>query len=269
VTGFSNVIAAQISLSNEQHVVLLAPLESTGVINAGQYSFSHSVTFPDLAPYFRDYWRHAKARRIYAFLINNAYGQSIAPVVGDAARASGAVYDQAFVDFGMADIRGVVARAKEFNPDEVFIAIQGTLLEPAVVRALRELDITAQICIPGTWYQQRTWRAAAGPYAEGIVFGGLYVNPASAGDFVRAFRDRTGADPSYGDAELYDMGQMLAYAIGKGGYNGDGIRNALLDLRGVPSIFGGQIEMQANHFTKIRAIGLWQVRAGNLVAVKV
>jgi len=48
-----------------------------------------------------------------------------------------------------------------------------------------------------------------------------------------------------------------------------GIRNALLGLHGVPSIFGGQIEMQENHFTKIRAIGLWQVRAGKLVAIRV
>ena len=268
VTGFSNVIGAQIPLSNQLHIILLAPLESAGVMSAGQYSFSHAVTFPELAPYFRAYWQHVKAKRVFAFLANNAYGQSIAPFVADAAKAGGAAYDQAFVDLSATDVRGVVARAKEFNPDQVFVAIQGTLLEPAVIRALREVDVTAQIVVPGTWFQQRSWRAAAGPYAEGIVFGGLVVDPVKAHDFYHAYLDKTGNEPNYGDAELYDMGHMLAYAIRKGGYDGDGMRKALLTMRGVRSVFGGDVAMQEDHYSKFSSLGLWQVRVGKLVSVK-
>jgi len=42
-----------------------------------------------------------------------------------------------------------------------------------------------------------------------------------------------GSDPVYGAAEFYDMISMLAYAIKKGGYTGEGIRSALLTLRGL------------------------------------
>ena len=63
------------------------------------------------------------------------------------------------------------------------------------------------------------------------------------------------------------MVKIMAYAIGKAAYNGEKIRAVLLSLRGVPSVLGGRIEMRPNHYTKITAIGLFQVRRGTLVRV--
>jgi branched-chain amino acid transport system substrate-binding protein len=268
ITGFTNVVGAEIPLADQLRVPIVAPLEAVNIASSGQYCFSHSVTFPDIAPHFRDYWREQKAKRIYAFLVNNAYGQSIAPVVRDAARGAGADYDQAFVDFGTTDFRGVVTRAKEYAPDHVFISIQGTLIETAIIRSLRGLDVTAPIAVSGTFYQSKQWREGAGPYAEGVVFGGLIVDPVTQRDFIRAYRARMGFDPSYGAGEFYDIVEMLAWAIGKAGYNGEAIRGALLTMRGVPSVFGGKIDMKDNHYTTISTVGLWQVRRGELVAVR-
>jgi branched-chain amino acid transport system substrate-binding protein len=268
VTVYTNVATAQIPLADQLHVPILAPVEGVGVMSAGQYSFAHAVTFPDIAPHFRDYWRSVKAKRIFAFLGNNGYGQSVAPVVRDAAKSTGAEYDQAFVDLNSTDFRGVAARAKEFNPDQVLITIQGSALETQVIRQLRELDVTAQLVEPGTFYQSKTWREGAGPYAEGMIFGGLYVDPAISRDFIRSYHAKVGSDPVYGAAEFYDMVMMFAWAIDHSDYKGEAIRGALVSLRGVPSIFGGKIEMQENHYTKISAVGLWQVKAGKLVPVK-
>ena len=267
VSIYTNVVTAQIPLADELKVPIIGPVEGVGVMSAGQYSFAHAVTFPDIAPHFLNYWRKAKAKRIFAFLGNNGYGQSIAPVVRDTARSAGAEYDEVFVDLGSTDFRGVVTRAKQFNPDQILLSIQGAGIETSVLRQLRELDVTTQIVEPGTFYQSKSWREGAGPYAEGMIFGGLFVNPAVSRDFVHAYNARVGSDPVYGAAEFYDMVKMFAYAIDKGGYKGESIRSALLSLRDVPSIFGGKIEMQSNHYTKVTAIGLWQVRGGKLVPV--
>jgi branched-chain amino acid transport system substrate-binding protein len=269
VTIYTNVATAQIPLADQLKIPIIAPVEGVGVMSAGQYSFAHAITFPDIAPFFQNYWRKVKAKRVFAFLGNNGYGQSVAPVVREAARSAGAEYEQVLVDLNSTDFRGVATRAKEFNPDQILITIQGSALETSVIRQLRELDVTAQLVEPGTFYQSKSWREGAGPYAEGMIFGGLYVNPAVSGAFVRAYRARVGSDPVYGAAEFYDMAMMLANAIARSEYKGEAIRGALLTLRGVPSIFGGQIEMQDNHYTKISAVGLWQVRAGNLVPVKI
>ena len=158
-------------------------------------------------------------------------------------------------------------RAKGYNPDQIFISVQGGPPETSIVRQLRELGVTCQLDNPSDFYQSRSWREGAGPYAEGMIFGGLYVDPKISGDFVRAYRAKAGTDPVYGAAEVYDMVKILAYAIGKGGYNGERIRDVLLTLRGVPSVLGGDIEMRPNHYTKISVIGLFQVRRGTLVRV--
>jgi branched-chain amino acid transport system substrate-binding protein len=269
VTIYTNVATAQIPLADQLKVPILAPVEGVGIMSAGQYSFAHAVTYPDIAPFFRDYWRKVKAKRVFAFLGNNGYGQSVAPVVRDTARSAGAEYEQVLVDLGSTDFRGVALRAKEFNPDQILVSIQGSSLETSVIRQLRELDVNTQLIEPGTFYQSKTWREGAGPYAEGMIFGGLFVNPAVSGDFVRAYRAKVGSDPVYGAAEFYDMVMMYADAFGKVGYNGEALRGALASMSGVPSIFGGTISMQSNHYTKISAVGIWQVRAGKLVPLKI
>jgi len=269
LTIYTNVATAQIPLADQLQVPILAPVEGPGVMSAGQYSFAHAVGFADVGPLLTRYWRQVHAKRIFAFLGNNGYGHTVEPAVRDAVRASGADYDEAFVDLDTADYRGSVIRAKGFDPDQIVVSIQGGPPETSVVRQVRELGITAQLVNPSDFYQSKSWREGAGPYAEGMIFGGLYVDPNVSRDFVHAYRAKVGSDPAYGAAEVYDQVKIMAYAIGKAGYKGPAIRNVLLTLRGVPSVFGGDIEMRPNHYTKISAIGLFKVRSGKLVRVPV
>jgi branched-chain amino acid transport system substrate-binding protein len=267
MTIYTNVATAQIPLADQLKVPIIAPVEAPGVMSAGQYSFAHAVGFADVGPLLTRYWKQVRAKRIFAFLGNNGYGHTVAPAVRDAVRGSGADYDEAFVDLDATDYRGSVVRAKEYNPDQIIISVQGGAPETSIVRQCRELGITCQLVNPSDFYQSKSWREGAGPYAEGMIFGGLYVNPAISRDFIRGYRAKVGSDPVYGAAEVYNMVKIMAYAIGKAGYNGEAIRSALLNLRGVPSVFGGTLEMRPNHYTKISAIGLFRVRAGNLVPI--
>jgi ABC-type branched-subunit amino acid transport system substrate-binding protein len=117
------------------------------------------------------------------------------------------------------------------------------------------------------FYQAHNWRIGVGPYAEGMYFCGIAVPPVIAHDFIVGYRNRTGFDPDYNAAELYDMVKMYAKAIETTSYRGEDIRGAIATMQGVPSILGGTITMGPDHQTNISAIHLWQVRQGRLVAV--
>jgi hypothetical protein len=67
---------------------------------------------------------------------------------------------------------------------------------------------------------------------------------------------------------MYDIIRMYANAIGRGGYEGEAIRNNIASLKGVPSVFGGTITMGADHYTIPAAVGLWRADHGKLVKAK-
>ena len=61
---------------------------------------------------------------------------------------------------------------------------------------------------------------------------------------------------------------MMAAAIGKSSYNGDAIAKQLAVLKGVPSVFGGTITVDADHYSVPATDHLSQYRGGKLVPVK-
>ncbi len=99
-------------------------------------------------------------------------------------------------------------------------------------------------------YRARAWRDAVGPYTEGMILGGLNVDATTAQSFVHKFKQRLGYIPGYQPAEFYDVLHMVAFAIGKAGYDGDGIRDAVATLRDFPSVMGGKVSMGADHYTR-------------------
>jgi hypothetical protein len=58
---------------------------------------------------------------------------------------------------------------------------------------------------------------------------------------------------------------MLAFAIGKAGYGGDGIRDVIATLKNFPTVLGGTLYMAPDHFTRASSVGLWLVKQGSLV----
>jgi branched-chain amino acid transport system substrate-binding protein len=270
ITIYTNVVTAQIPLADELKVPFICPIQVPGILANSQYGFAHSFVFSQIAPMIAGYWRGARVKRIFAVVPNNGYGQVMAPALRSTAREAGADYNEALANLSEADFRGVLTRAKEYNPDQIVIALQGSTLEGVVVKQARELGITTQILdVSGVQYQARTWRAAIGPYSEGMIFAGLRVDPKLSRDFVHAYRARTGSEPSYDAVMVYDDIKMFAYAIKRGGYSGEAIRTALSTLQGVPSALGGTITMKPDHYTQVSSVGMFQVRKGELVPVPI
>jgi branched-chain amino acid transport system substrate-binding protein len=264
LTIFTNVVNAQMPLSDQLRVPTLSTIETPGLVGKSQFSFAHSQTMETEGPLLRQYWKQSGYKRIYALYGNNGFGQLIAPIVKGLVVAAPAEYAEAFLDFGSTDYRGVVTRVREFNPDGIFISAQGSTAEIAAIKQIRELGLTMPIFNGSNPYYDRDWRIACGPYSEKMFFVGLNVDPVAGKDFIRKFKAKENSPPSYQPGLVYDIIQIYAYAIGKVGYSGEAIRNAVASLNGeISSVVGGKIRMGADHYTIPTGIALWQVQRGN------
>lgn len=264
ITIYTNVVTAQMPLADALKVTTLSTVESPGLVSKSQFSFAHSPTITIQVPILRDFWKASGYKRLAAAFGNNALGQIIAPYVKAAAGEIGMEYSEVFFDLGVSDYRGLVSKIKEFAPDVLFVAAQGSVGETTMIRQLRELGVNAPLFLPTNNFQEANWRNAVGPLIEGLYLLGPNVDEATSPAFVHAFHAKTGQDPTYISAQIYDLIGIYAYAIGQAGYNGDAIRAAIANLKGVKSVMGGQIVMGPDHYSVNGSIKLWRVTDGKL-----
>lgn len=267
LTVFTNVVTAQMPLADQLHVPTISPVESPDLVSRSTYSFAHSQTIGEEGPLLTAFWKQRGYKRIYALLGDNAWGHVIEPIVKEAVESAGAQYGVAFFDLNQTDFRGVLTRTKDFAPDALLVTAQGSTGETSVITQSRQLGITAPIFNPGNYYNIPTWRSGVGSYVNGMYFVGLNLNASNSPHFVPEYHARYGHDPSYVAGEAYDQVHMFAYAIRRGGYSGPAIRDQLATLRGVPSVFGGTIVMEPDHYTKTTALAIWQAQNGRLAEV--
>lgn len=268
LTIYTNVVGAQIPLADELKIPILGNIQVPGLMSHSPYSYSHAETVSSTVILLGEYWKNHHFKRIYAFVPNNALGEMFSTNFKAAAAAAGVAYGEASYDESDNDYRGVVARAKDFNPDGVVVATAGGLQSAVMIRQVREGGINSQIFLPGTFLAEPGWREGVGNYLEGMIMAGLSVDPIAGKQFVADYQAKTGRAPSYLVGEVYDEIMMYAAAIAHGGYNGDAIAKQLAVLKGVPSVLGGTITMASDHYSVPATDRLSQIRKGQLVPVK-
>jgi branched-chain amino acid transport system substrate-binding protein len=263
----TNVVTAQIPLAEQSKIPTISQIETPGLLDKTTYCFAHAPTWGIIIPLIAEDWKKKGIKKVYGMMLNNALGLLEGPACRAAAQSIGAEYGEALLDTGTTDFRGVVERVRDFGAEAVVVAGQGGAVELSAVRQLRELTTKATVYSLGQNFTSKAVHDAIGPYTEGMIFGGLYLDPVKARTFVAAFKAKTGYIPSTQAAEQYDICRMIAHAIDKGGYNGDGVQRVLANLKDFPSVFGGTVGMGENHRTIIKAIGLFQVQRGQLVRI--
>ncbi len=268
ITIYTNVVVAQMPLADQLTVPTISPIETPDVVSKSVYSFAHSQTMAIEGPLLQAYWK-SKKLQTHLRVLRRQRLRAPDPADGEAARAAaGAQYDEAFMDMTSSDFRGVITRAKEFNPDAIFITAQGSAAEIAGIKQIRELGFTVPIFNGSNFYYDKEWRIECGPYSENMYFVGLNVDKVAGADFIHKYKAKEGVPPGYQPGLLYDMVHIYAWAIARGGYSGEAIRNEMASLNGqVPSVMGGGIHMGADHYTQSAGIALWQVRKGDEVKI--
>jgi ABC-type branched-subunit amino acid transport system substrate-binding protein len=265
ISILTNVVTAQIPLADQFKVPTLSIIETPGLLDKTTYSFAHAPTWGTIVPLIAKYWKAKGIKRVYGLMLNNALGLLEGPACRAAAQNVGAEYGEALLDPDVTDFRGVVERVRDFGAQAVVVPGQGGTVEINATRQLLELGTKATIYSLGQDFTMQAFRNGIGPYTEGMIFGGLFLEPKTARSFISAYRAKMGYIPGTQTAELYDVARMVAYAIKKGGYSGPAIQHVLATLTDFPSVFGGTVSMAPDHRTVIKAIGLFQVKAGRLV----
>ncbi len=269
LTIYTNVVTAQIPLAEQVKVPFLCTVETDALRNKSPYAFQHAATISNKGRLFAAYWRATKVKKIYGLVVNNSAGPFFSAIAKGGAAQCGATYEESAYNDGDSDYRGLVARTKDNHPDCVYVAELGGLSGAQIVRQLREGGVNVPVIMPGIFYDEPGWRNAVGTYIGGVIESGLTFDPRTGHGFVTAYRAKTGIQPTYQAGEQYEIIKMFALAIGRSSYNGEAIRTALTQLKGVPSIFGGTYSMDASNYSVPEGDGLWQVHNGKLTRVTV
>jgi branched-chain amino acid transport system substrate-binding protein len=176
-TIFTNVVTAQIPLADELKIPTLGSLEAPGLFAKSEYSFSHAPTWDKNLPLMAAYWKDHGIKRVYGLLANSSLGQLQSPALRAKVAELGGEYGESFLDPGSTDYRGVLERVRASNAQIVMLTGQGNLVEANAIKQARELGLTAQLWSFSNSYSAKSFRDAVGPYAEGLVFGGIYLDP--------------------------------------------------------------------------------------------
>jgi len=262
---YTNVVTAQIPLAEQLKVPFLCPAQTPGLMSKSAYSFAHAETISATGVIFGNYWKRVHAKKIYALNPNNAIGPVYSAAWKAAAASAGADYAESSFNYGESDYRGLVARVKDANPDQIMVSAQGGIDDTVIIRQLREAGVNAAITVPGLFTEEPAWRAGVGTYINGLVMSGLAIDPVAGKQFIDDYRIKTGHLPGPIPGEVYDMVQMFASAIKLGGYNGEAIAKQLAMLKGVPSVFGGTITMDPQHYSVPSTDTLWVLKNDKLV----
>jgi branched-chain amino acid transport system substrate-binding protein len=263
------VCAVQIPLAEELKVPVLAPIETPGLFDKATYCFAHAPSWGVVLPVVLKDIKAKNLKRVYGLYLNNSLGSAQSPSVRAAVQSIGAEYGDSLLDVGQTDFRGTIERTVEFKADAIIIGQQGGTTENTAIRQLRERGSSALIYNLSQTFASSAVQKVIGPYSEGTIWGGINLDPRKAPAFVRAFKIANGSTtvPSPQAAETYDCIKMMAYAFSKAGESGEGIQRVFAGLKDFPSIFGGTVDMGENHRTIIKAIGLFQVKSGQLTQI--
>lgn len=134
LTIYTNVVMAQLPLADQLKVPLLSTIEAPGLMSKWKYGFQHADSIATHTSMLRDYWRATHVRRVFGFYPNNAFGPLVNQSAQTAADGAGAQYLSVSFNPGETDYRGSIARAKDFQPDTIYIGAQGGVDESEAIR---------------------------------------------------------------------------------------------------------------------------------------
>ncbi len=265
---FTNVVTAQLPLADQLKIPMISGVEAPGLSARAQYAFAHSNRSARALNMLSQHLKSLGVKKAFTFMPDNAFGEDISKSAQEAVGAAGAQYAEARFRLGQPEYRGIVARAKEFNPDVILIATQGTADDGNVVKQLREIGVNAPIFISANLFDVKAWRDSVGTYVEGMTMVGpnVDVTDPKGKDFSTRFKAKHGRNPNYLQGTLYDMVAMYAAAIEKVGTDGTAIRDYLVGLKDFPSAMGGRFGMGPDRQT-VMAINLWRVKGGELMKI--
>jgi branched-chain amino acid transport system substrate-binding protein len=164
------------------------------------------------------------------------------------------------------DLKNHLLKIAGHKPEALYISGYGKLYGLAL-KQIYELKLKFKVLAS---YEPlyKTTQELAGPSLEGVFFTSPLFeegNPESK-KFIDAYIKKYGIRPELDAAFGYDVVNLIALAIKNGGYNSEGIKNALLTIKDFQGAVG-RINILPNGDTEIPIV-IRTIKEGNIVPVK-
>jgi branched-chain amino acid transport system substrate-binding protein len=214
----------------------------------GDYMWSNSISQNDNAPILANYAvKELGLKRIAVFNLNTDWGQTTFGLFAQRAKEMGAeiVANQPY----LADEKDFVSSlttVKNANPDGV-VLISYYNDAALIAQQLRAEGLTYPIVADAASYSPEFIKLG-GAAVEGVYLASQFF-PADTRpevqSFVKAFKAKYNQEPGLFAAIAYDAIKIVAAAIEKGGPDRKGVRDALGQLKDVPSVIYGTVTFNA------------------------
>ncbi len=165
------------------------------------------------------------------------------------------------------DFRSLLAKVRDAQP-EVVALISYYTDGALIAQQAKQVELSAQIVANGACNSPQ-FLELGGEATEGVVTTTVFFPGAprpEAVPFVEAYRARYGEDPDSFAALAYDGVKILAWAADRGGFEREGIRQALVEGTEIPSIVYGPFRFAADRRVENATMVPIQVRNGAFTA---
>jgi branched-chain amino acid transport system substrate-binding protein len=210
---------------------------------AGDFMWSPSVSQADEQPLLAAYAvSRVGLKRIAILHLNTDWGRTSKDHFARAAQALGAeiVIAEGYQPEER-DFRSTLVRARDANPDGFALmsyAPDGAL----IVRSVRQVGLKQPIVAASSVYSPR-FIELGGDAVEGVYTGSRYFpdDPRpEVREFINGFKAKFGVEPDAFNAYAFDAMNFAVAAIRHGGPDRRAIRDALGQLRDIPSVIFGK-----------------------------
>ena len=243
IAGISSVVLACAPVADQYKVVLLnSGGVSPKIRGAGQYVFSNigdgAIEVKVTAEYA---YNNLKFKKVAVLNINAAAGTDSRDIfIKHFKSLGGEIVAEEGHDQGATDFRAQLTKIRDSKPDAIYLA-SFTKESALILKQASEMRIKTQ-WLSYAPFQGQDIITIAGNAAEGIIYTSPAFDPNSTDEKMKEFQNKYeskyGVESELYAATFYDGIKLIAEAIKNGGYNSEGIRKALQEIKDYPGVSG-------------------------------
>lgn len=267
-TMYSSTMLAVAPIAENKKVILISPSASSPEITvAGDYIFrnwpSDIYEGGEMAKFA---YEKLGLQKIGILTVNIDYGLGLAKVFEKVfTEYGGDVIAIEKYDQGATDFRTQLSKIKTQIPEALYLP--GYYKEIALIlRQANELGLNIRF-LSCVGFDNPKALELAEEAAEGVIFARPAYDPESKNEivvsFVQSFKSKYGLAPGTYAAHAYDAFKIIAGAIQRGGYQAEGIKEALYDIKDFPGV-AGKTSFDENGDV-VKPIQIMAVRKGKFV----
>lgn len=237
----SSSVMSVAPIANEKKVVILSPAAaSPNITTAGDYIFRNRATGTLEASNLADFAYNKGIQKAAILYINTDYGVGYKDIITNRFSELGGkiVHFESF-DQGVTDFRTQISKLKNLKVNTIFLLGNptevGFLIKQSKEQGFRPQFLSNNV-------ESEELLKVAGNAAEGLIFVLPAFNPNSSSEqvkyFVEKYKEKFNKMPDLYAANAYDAVYLVKMAIEKGGYTGDGIKNALYQIKNYKGVNG-------------------------------